>query len=47
MKNVKGFITKNLMKGIGSLALVLGALVIFPNSLASGYQPKCPDELLK
>lgn len=47
MKNIKGFITKNLMKGIGSLALILGALVIFPNSLLGSYQPKCPDEFLK
>lgn len=47
MKNIKKLLTVKAMKVVGSVALFLGALVIFPNSLASGYQPKCPDEFLK
>ncbi|MCI1945230.1 AgrD family cyclic lactone autoinducer peptide [Clostridium luticellarii] len=47
MKLIKDYLLKKSMKMVGSLALFLGALVLFPNSLISGQQPKCPDELLK
>lgn len=47
MKNIKNLLTPKIMKGIGTICLLLSALVIYPNSLASGHQPKCPDELLK
>ncbi len=43
MKNL----VKRSMKLFGSVALLLGVLVIGPNSSFFAYQPKCPDELLK
>lgn len=47
MKFLRKMFVKNSMKVVGSVALFLSALVIVPTSFASGYQPKCPDELLK
>lgn len=47
MNLFKKNLVKMIMKMVGSLALFLGALVIVPTSFISGYQPKCPDELLK
>lgn len=47
MKNIKKLLTWKAMKAVGSVALFLGALVIFPTSTLAGHQPKCPDELLK
>lgn len=47
MKNIKKLLTVKAMKAIGTAALFLGTLVIFPNSLAATHQPKCPDEFLK
>lgn len=47
MKLFKKNLTKVTMKIVGSLALFLAGIVIVPTSLASGHQPKCPDELLK
>ncbi|APM40255.1 cyclic lactone autoinducer peptide [Clostridium kluyveri] len=35
------------MKILGSLSLFLATIVIVPTCTFSGYQPKCPDELLK
>jgi cyclic lactone autoinducer peptide len=36
-----------MMKVIGNITLVLGAIVIIPNSLFTVQQPECPEELLK
>lgn len=47
MKNVKNLLVSKIMKVIGSLALLLGTIVIVPTSTLSGHQPKCPDEFLK
>ncbi|MEY7998945.1 cyclic lactone autoinducer peptide [Clostridium sp. Mt-5] len=47
MKSFKKRLLKKSTKMVGSIALFLGSLVLFPNSLLSGHQPKCPDELLK
>ncbi|MBP2031891.1 cyclic lactone autoinducer peptide [Clostridium algifaecis] len=47
MKISKNYLLKKAMKMVGSLSLLLAALVIVPTSTLGGYQPKCPDELLK
>lgn len=47
MQTIKKLLTAKAMKVMGSVALLLGTLVIYPNSLAAGHQPKCPDDLLK
>lgn len=47
MKNLKKVLLGKTMKMVGSLSLFLAAIVITPTSLGSGYQPKCPEELLK
>ncbi|MBA5850381.1 cyclic lactone autoinducer peptide [Clostridium sp. cel8] len=47
MKSLKNFLVKSSMKMLGSTALILSSLVVCSTSIMSGYQPKCPDELLK
>ncbi|MFU0784471.1 MAG: Cyclic lactone autoinducer peptide [Thermoanaerobacterium thermosaccharolyticum] len=47
MKSLKNFLVKSSMKMLGSTALILSSLVITSASTLLGYQPKCPDELLK
>lgn len=47
MRLFKKNLVKMTMKMVGSFALFLAAIVIVPTSIASSYQPKCPDELLK
>ncbi|AYD39664.1 cyclic lactone autoinducer peptide [Clostridium fermenticellae] len=47
MKSFKKYFLKKSMKLIGSVALLLGGIVMTPTSLISGHQPKCPDEFLK
>ena len=36
-----------MMKVVGNISLVLGTIVIIPNSLLTIQQPECPKELLK
>ncbi|WP_368490729.1 cyclic lactone autoinducer peptide [Clostridium sp. BJN0013] len=47
MKFLKQELLKKSMKMVGSLSLLLAAIVITPTCLGGVYQPKCPDELLK
>lgn len=48
MKISKNYLLKKAMKMVGSLSLLLAALVIVPtSSTITTYQPKCPDEFLK
>lgn len=47
MKFFKDGLLKKSMKMVGVLSLFLAAIVMVPTCTLSGYQPKCPDELLK
>ena len=47
MINLKNTIVKRTMKKVGSIALFIGALVIFPTSLIYCHEQKCPEEFLR
>jgi len=47
MKNLKESVLKKSMKVVGYVSLFLAGIVMMPTSMFGGYQPKCPDELLR
>ncbi|APM40639.1 cyclic lactone autoinducer peptide [Clostridium kluyveri] len=47
MKSLKKKLLKNGLKVLGNVSLLFAALVIVATSIGGGYQPRCPEELLR
>lgn len=47
MKSLKGKLLRNGLKVLGNVSLLFAALAVIATSIGGGYQPKCPEELLR